>query len=53
MAATGAPNRAIADDLFLSLKTVEMHLTRTYSKLDIHHRDALAAALHTEGARRS
>jgi len=44
-AATGASNRAIADELFVSLKTVEMHLTRTYSKLEIHRRDDLSGAL--------
>jgi DNA-binding CsgD family transcriptional regulator len=50
VAAAGASNREIADDLFLSLKTVEMHLTRAYSKLEIQRRAQLAAALHAEKA---
>jgi DNA-binding NarL/FixJ family response regulator len=47
-AASGASNREIADELFLSLKTVEMHLTRTYGKLDVHRRRDLGAALSPE-----
>ena len=35
MAAEGASNREIAQDLYLSVKTVEMHLTRAYSKLNL------------------
>ena len=45
MALAGAANSEIAQELFLTVKTVEMHLTNTYRKLDIHRRAELAAAL--------
>jgi DNA-binding NarL/FixJ family response regulator len=45
MAAVGQTNMAIAQDLFVTLKTVEMHLTSTYRKLDIGSRAQLAHAL--------
>ena len=45
MAAQGASNADIAQALFLSVKTVEMHLTRVYRKLDISRRADLARAL--------
>ena len=45
MAAQGATNREIARRLYLSPKTVEMHLRSAYRKLDLHGRDALAIAL--------
>lgn len=38
-------NREIATQLFLSTKTVEMHLSRSYRKLDIASRGELASAL--------
>jgi DNA-binding NarL/FixJ family response regulator len=38
-------NRQIAQDLFLTVKTVEMHLSRTFMKLGIRSRTELAAAL--------
>jgi DNA-binding CsgD family transcriptional regulator len=44
-AAGGATNREIAQDLFVSLRTVEMHLTNAYRKLDISSRSELGAAL--------
>ncbi len=44
-AAGGRSNREIADSLFLSVKTVEMHLSNSYRKLDIGSRRELAAAL--------
>ena len=44
-ATTGASNREIAARLFLSPKTVEMHLGRAYRKLDIRCRGELPAAL--------
>jgi DNA-binding CsgD family transcriptional regulator len=45
MAASGSSNVEIAQALFVTVKTVEMHLTRIYRKLEIRGRSALAAAL--------
>jgi DNA-binding CsgD family transcriptional regulator len=45
MAASGMTNREIAQDLFVTAKTVETHLRQTYMKLDIKSRDQLPAAL--------
>jgi DNA-binding NarL/FixJ family response regulator len=48
MAAVGATNREIAQELFVSEKTVETHLSHTYSKLEIAGagaRERLTAAL--------
>jgi DNA-binding CsgD family transcriptional regulator len=45
IAAGGATNREIARRLFLSPKTVEMHLRSAYRKLDLAGRDGLATAL--------
>ena len=45
MAAEGLSNAEIAQALFVTVKTVEMHLTRSYRKLDIHKRAELTAAL--------
>jgi DNA-binding CsgD family transcriptional regulator len=45
LAATGRTNREIADELFVTPKTVENHLTRVYSKLRLSSRRELAAAL--------
>ncbi len=42
LAAAGATNRAVADELQLSVKTVEIHLGRVYSKLAIKSRAQLA-----------
>ncbi|MBI2684439.1 MAG: helix-turn-helix transcriptional regulator [Actinobacteria bacterium] len=42
LAATGQSNREIAAALFISPKTVEMHLTRVYRKLGLRSRAALA-----------
>jgi len=43
LVARGCTNRAIASTLFLSVKTVERHLARIFTKLDISSRAALAA----------
>jgi DNA-binding CsgD family transcriptional regulator len=40
--AAGATNRQVANELFLSPKTIEFHLGRVYRKLDIHSRTELA-----------
>jgi DNA-binding CsgD family transcriptional regulator len=45
MAAVGASNKEIAQELFLSVKTIEMHLGHAYRKLDISSRRDLSAAL--------
>jgi DNA-binding NarL/FixJ family response regulator len=45
MAADGMSNKAIAQALFVTRRTVEMHLSNVYSKLDITGRSALARAL--------
>lgn len=45
LAAGGATNREIAQALFISLRTVEIHLTHAYRKLGISSRQRLAAAL--------
>jgi DNA-binding CsgD family transcriptional regulator len=45
MAADGLTNRQIAEALFVSLRTVETHLTHAYQKLDIGSRDELATTL--------
>ena len=45
MAAAGLSNPEIAQELFLTIKTVEMHLTSTYRKLGVRSRHELANAL--------
>jgi DNA-binding CsgD family transcriptional regulator len=45
MAAEGMTNREIAQALFLTEKTIEVHLTRTYRKLEIKSRSQLPRAL--------
>jgi DNA-binding CsgD family transcriptional regulator len=45
LAADGRTNREIAQALFISLRTVETHLTHAYQKLAIRSRDALSGAL--------
>lgn len=45
MAAEGLSNREIAQALFITVRTVEMHLTAAYRKLDVTSRKALPAAL--------
>jgi DNA-binding CsgD family transcriptional regulator len=48
MAADGATNKEIAQALFLSVKTIEMHLSHAYRKLDIGSRRELPATMPTE-----
>ena len=45
MAADGMTNRDIAQALFVTQKTVEMHLGNVYRKLGVRSRTALPAAL--------
>jgi DNA-binding NarL/FixJ family response regulator len=45
MAAEGRSNRQIAQDLFVTTRTIEVHLTRAYRKLGIRSRRELADAL--------
>ncbi|MDQ3632098.1 MAG: LuxR family transcriptional regulator [Actinomycetota bacterium] len=45
LAAAGAPNAEIAQSLFVTVKTVEFHLTHTYRKLGVTKRTELARAL--------
>ena len=45
LAAAGASNKEIAEQLFLTLKTVENHLTNAYRKLGISSRTQLAQHL--------
>ncbi len=48
LATAGRTNRQVAEELFVTLATVETHLSRTYRKLDITGRAALAEALSAE-----
>ncbi|HEX6389416.1 MAG TPA: helix-turn-helix transcriptional regulator, partial [Solirubrobacteraceae bacterium] len=45
MAAKGMSNPEIAQALFVTRKTVEMHLGRVYRKLDVHGREELPVHL--------
>jgi DNA-binding CsgD family transcriptional regulator len=45
LAAEGLTNKQIAQALFVTVKTVETHLHRTYQKLDVSSRSQLAGAL--------
>ena len=45
LAAEGHTNREIAQTLFVTMRTVEMHLSNAYGKLEIPGRPGLAAAL--------
>lgn len=45
LAAAGRTNKEIADELFVSIRTVENHLQRVYAKLGAGERRELATAL--------
>ncbi len=47
LATAGKANRAIANELFLSVKTVETHLAASFRKLGVRSRSQLARALDT------
>jgi DNA-binding CsgD family transcriptional regulator len=51
LAADGRSNREIAYELYVTLKTVEGHLSRAYAKLDIEGRSELRRALEGEKTR--
>ena len=51
LAAEGRSNREIARQLFVTLKTIEGHLARAYTKLGIQHRRELAPLLEKEKTR--
>jgi DNA-binding CsgD family transcriptional regulator len=48
LVAAGMSNRQVAADLFISIKTVQYHLTHIYAKLGIRSRAELAATLRDE-----
>ena len=47
--AVGRTNRAIADDLFVSPRTVDMHVRNILDKLDAANRVEAAALAHRAG----
>ena len=49
LVAAGHSNRQIADDLFISEKTVASHLTHIFTKLEVTSRTAAAAYAHQHG----
>lgn len=51
LVAQGHSNKEVAAELFLSVKTVQYHLTRIYAKLGIRSRAELAARRSGEGTR--
>ena len=42
LVASGLSNREVAAELFVSMKTVQYHLTRIYAKLGVRSRTELA-----------
>lgn len=47
LAAAGASNRSIAETLFVTVRTIETHLTSVYRKLGVSGRTELGAVLRT------
>ncbi len=43
LVAAGATNQQVALELFISVKTVQYHLTHVYAKLGVRSRSELAA----------
>lgn len=50
LVAKGLSNRQIADQLYVSVRTVEGHLHRIYAKLGIEEREQLVHLMRTVGA---
>jgi DNA-binding CsgD family transcriptional regulator len=46
LAADGLPSRVIAERLYLSVRTVDNHLARIYTKLGVTGRSQLPGVLH-------
>jgi DNA-binding NarL/FixJ family response regulator len=46
----GLSNREIADELYMSLRTVETHLTKVYRELGVRGRAQLIATMSAAGA---
>jgi DNA-binding NarL/FixJ family response regulator len=53
LVAEGRPTKVVAGELFVSVKTVEGHLSRIYAKLGVRSRAELAARFAAEGPRLS
>lgn len=51
LAAQGDSNREIAEQLFITISTVEQHLTRIYRKLGVRRRTGLTSVLRLDQAR--
>ncbi|MGN6167257.1 MAG: response regulator transcription factor [Solirubrobacteraceae bacterium] len=51
LAAEGATNREIAHELYVTLKTVEGHLSRAYTKLGVKGREELPPVFEPEKSR--
>jgi len=49
MVAAGRTNRAVADELFLSEKTVARHVSNIFTKLDVPSRSAATAYAYEHG----
>jgi DNA-binding NarL/FixJ family response regulator len=48
LASSGATNREIAAQLFITVKTVEANLSRIYGKIGVRSRTELASSLRTD-----
>ena len=42
----GFSNRQLAEHLYISIRTIERHITNIYRKIDIHNRSDAAAYAH-------
>ncbi|CAM5395260.1 hypothetical protein SALBM135S_01063 [Streptomyces alboniger] len=49
LVASGAGNREVAQSLFVTVRTVELHLTSVYRKLGLTRRADLTEALRADG----